>query len=360
MLAKQQRLILSPYTELYTILIPKDNLLRRMDELVDFSFVYEELNESYCHNNGRTAVDPVRMFKYLLLKSIFDLSDVDLVERSKTDLSFKFFLHMAPEEEVIDSSLPICLTDPDSRGMENNGKSEVCYNVQTVVDSKNCLIIDTEVVNDINDLNQLSNMSTNAKKTLNKRKITVIADTGYYNAQEIKNCISKKIKVYIKKPIANNKTGDAAYRKERFNYVAEDDKYICPEGMELPFAEYTTKNTVKYKRYKGTQCQNCSKKSLCTQAKEGRNIQRLLDEDIIEKNITDTKNNINIYKKRRCIVEHPFGTIKRNLNYTYFLRQGLASVNTEAASIFVAYNLKRVVNILSVQGAIQKLQLHCS
>ena len=97
MLVKQQRLILSPYTELYTILIPKDNLLRKMDELVDFSFVYEELNESYCHNNGRTAVDPVRMFKYLLLKSIFDLSDVDLVERSKTDLSFKFFLHMAPE-----------------------------------------------------------------------------------------------------------------------------------------------------------------------------------------------------------------------------------------------------------------------
>jgi transposase len=76
-----------------------------MDELVDFSFVYEELNETYCHDNGRMAVDPVRMFKYLLLKSIFDLSDVDLVERTKTDLSFKFFLHMAPEETVIEPSL---------------------------------------------------------------------------------------------------------------------------------------------------------------------------------------------------------------------------------------------------------------
>ncbi|MCM3342957.1 transposase, partial [Paenibacillus sp. MER TA 81-3] len=77
--------------------VPKDNLLRRMDELVDFGFVYEELHVNYCHDNGRTAVDPVRMFKYLLLKSIFDLSDVDLVERSKYDLSFKLFLHMAPE-----------------------------------------------------------------------------------------------------------------------------------------------------------------------------------------------------------------------------------------------------------------------
>ncbi|BCG59370.1 IS1182 family transposase [Paenibacillus sp. URB8-2] len=105
MLPKQQSLILSPYIELYNILVPQDHMLRKMDELVDFSFVYEELQESYCHDNGRTAQDPVRMFKYLLLKSMFDLSDVDLVERSKTDLAFKFFLHMAPEEEVIEPSL---------------------------------------------------------------------------------------------------------------------------------------------------------------------------------------------------------------------------------------------------------------
>ncbi|MFB5269497.1 transposase, partial [Paenibacillus enshidis] len=105
MLPKQHNLVLSPYIELYNILIPKDNLLRRINELVDFTFVYEELKESYCHNNGRTAQDPIRMFKYLLLKTIFDLSDVDLVERSKTDLAFKFFLDLAPEESVIDPSL---------------------------------------------------------------------------------------------------------------------------------------------------------------------------------------------------------------------------------------------------------------
>ncbi|GAC44001.1 transposase and inactivated derivative, partial [Paenibacillus popilliae ATCC 14706] len=49
----------------------------------------------------------IRMFKYLLLKAIFELSDVDIVERSKYDLSFKsfkFFLGMAPEDSVIDPS----------------------------------------------------------------------------------------------------------------------------------------------------------------------------------------------------------------------------------------------------------------
>lgn len=104
MIQKQTSLALSPYMSLYDIIIPKDNLLRQMNELVDFSFIYDELMTVYCPNNGRVAIDPVRLFKYLLLKSIFDISDVDVVERSKYDMSFKYFLGMTPEEEVIDAS----------------------------------------------------------------------------------------------------------------------------------------------------------------------------------------------------------------------------------------------------------------
>lgn len=104
MIQQQQSMIFSPYMEIYDLVVPKDNLLRKLNELVDFSFVYEELKENYCLDNGRNAIDPVRMFKYLLMKSIYDLSDVDIVERSKYDMSFKYFLHMAPEETVIESS----------------------------------------------------------------------------------------------------------------------------------------------------------------------------------------------------------------------------------------------------------------
>lgn len=104
MLQNQQSMILSPYTEIYDLVVPKDNFLRKLNELVDFSFVYDELKNKYCHTNGRNAINPIRMFKYLLLKTIFDLSDVDIVERSKYDMSFKFFLDMAPEEAVIEPS----------------------------------------------------------------------------------------------------------------------------------------------------------------------------------------------------------------------------------------------------------------
>ena len=104
MLNQQEELILSPYIKLYDAVVPKDNQLRKINDLIDFGFVYDELKDKYSLENGRTAISPIRMFKYLLLKAIFDLSDVDIVERSKYDMSFKYFLDMAPEEEVINSS----------------------------------------------------------------------------------------------------------------------------------------------------------------------------------------------------------------------------------------------------------------
>ncbi len=104
MIKQQQTMVLSPYMDIYDLVIPKDNILRKIKELIDFSFIYDELLNKYCLDNGRNAINPIRMFKYLLLKSIFDLSDVDVVERSKYDMSFKYFLDMAPEDVVIEPS----------------------------------------------------------------------------------------------------------------------------------------------------------------------------------------------------------------------------------------------------------------
>lgn len=98
MITTQQSLPLSAYSELYDLLVPKDNILRQIHDLVDFQFVYTELVQKYTLDNGRPAEDPVRMFKYLLLKTIFDLSDVDVVSHTLYDLSFKYFLDLTPED----------------------------------------------------------------------------------------------------------------------------------------------------------------------------------------------------------------------------------------------------------------------
>src|SRR5471030_1486155 len=104
MLTQQQQIQFSAFSGLYDLIVPKDNLLRKINELIDFTFIYEELVGKYCPNNGRSAESPIRMFKYLLLKTIYTVSDVDIVERSRYDMSFKYFLEMSPEQEVIDPS----------------------------------------------------------------------------------------------------------------------------------------------------------------------------------------------------------------------------------------------------------------
>lgn len=104
MLLQQQQIQFSQYSSLYALIVPEDNLLRRINDLIDFSFIYDELATKYCSNNGRVAECPIRMFKYLLLKVIYTLSDVDVVDRSRFDMSFKYFLGMLPEDDVINPS----------------------------------------------------------------------------------------------------------------------------------------------------------------------------------------------------------------------------------------------------------------
>lgn len=101
---KQPTLPLYNSIAIYEKLVPKSNLLRKMNDLLDFSFVYDELSNKYCKNNGRTSEDPIKLFKYLLLKCLFHLSDVDVVEQSQYDLSFRYFLGMDLEEGLINPS----------------------------------------------------------------------------------------------------------------------------------------------------------------------------------------------------------------------------------------------------------------
>lgn len=105
MLSNQVELNLSSYSDLYNLVVPKSNFLRKIKELVDFSFIYNELENKYCLVNGRNAKSPILLFKYLLLKYLYNLSDEGVVDRSRYDLSFKFFLDLTPEDEVIHPSL---------------------------------------------------------------------------------------------------------------------------------------------------------------------------------------------------------------------------------------------------------------
>lgn len=79
----------------------------------------------------------------------------------------------------------------------------------------------------------------------------------------------------------------------------------------------------------------------CTSSASRCTIQRWEHEDILESIHQDTWNNNDIYKQRRCIVEHLFGTIERSLGYSFFLWWKIDNVEAGTASMFIAYNFKR-------------------
>ena len=246
------------------------------------------------------------------------------------------------------------LIDPDSKRMKNNGALDICYNVQSVVDAKNHFVVDISTTNDINDQNQLYAMAKDATDLLDSEECTVIADTGYYNATGIKSCIDDGMTVLIKKAKANNRTKDNEFRKEKFKYDPVEDIYICPVGQQLEFFENTSKNGMKYRKYKCGACGGCKYRDKCTSSKNGRTLQRWEHEDVLEAVCKETLDKNETYKQRRCIVEHPFGTIKRSLGYSFFLRKRAENVDAEASFMFIAYNFKRLLSMFSTKELIAK------
>lgn len=145
MIQAQRTMVLSPYAAIYDMVIPEDHRLRKINDLVDFSFVYEELSSKYCPDNGRTAIDPIRMFKYLLLKVMDTLSDIDVVERSRYDMSYKYFLGMAPEDPVID---PSSLTKFRKLRLKDSGMLDLLINKTVALAMDKGIIKSTTIIVD--------------------------------------------------------------------------------------------------------------------------------------------------------------------------------------------------------------------
>ena len=253
------------------------------------------------------------------------------------------------------SETQISLTDPDSRAMLNNQKIEVCYNVQTTVDSKHKLIVDHEVTNEATDYGQLSQISKRAKEILGVEELEVLADKGYYNGKEVKECIENGIIPYIPKPAGNKgvSTSEAGYHKGRFRYDAEEDIYICPAGSKLFFKGIAHYRGKVMRIYKGEGCPGCRLRDKCIRNGKRRVIYRWEHENILEemgKRVQADKEKVRV---RQWLSEHPLGTIKRSFNQGYLLLKGLEKVSAEASLSVLAYNIKRVINIVGLKELIE-------
>lgn len=312
-----------------------------------------------------------QMDKYLHdLKSAEGENDIDpqavlQLKKKIDDYKAKLDEYYDTKKNMEDNNLSqITLTDPDSRMMSSHGNSDISFNMQTAVDSENSLIVATDVVSDVNDTNQLENMVNKASENLGTVPESSIADMGYFNAEQISNCEKLGTKVFVKRPKTKNSTNVSEFAADKFNFIPEKNIYICPMGKELTFSRFLRKkknkddehSSIVGLEYSCSACANCPYLDKCTSSVDGRRITRNVYQDtldIVQKRFED---NPEVYTLRKSVVEHPFGTIKRSLGYTYFLRRGLESVTTEATLICLAYDFKRLGNIAKIPDILDKMK----
>lgn len=266
--------------------------------------------------------------------------------------------HEALQQQLEESGdRQISLTDPDARSMPvGKGRgTEVAYNVQVSVDAKHKLIVDHEVTNKATDLGQLSPMALRAKEVLQVETLEVVADMGYYDGKHIKACLEEGITPYIPKANTSANSRLGLYGKRDFRYDADNDCYWCPAGEALNFRFQTTELGRDIRYYATSACRGCELRPRCTRSKGGRRITRWVDEALLDEMARRVRAEPEKVKRRKAIAEHPFGTIKHGMNQGYFLTRGLANVRCEMSLTVLAYNIKRVINILGAQKMVGAL-----
>jgi hypothetical protein len=250
----------------------------------------------------------------------------------------------------------VSLTDPQSRSMRVGHGVEVSYNVQIVVDHRHKLVLEHEVVNEVTDQGQLSTMAKKAKETLEVESLEVVADRGYYNGEEVKACEQSGITAYVPKPNNSSNLKRGLFTKEDFVYDGGKDCYRCRAGKELSYRFNSVEQGRPVRSYEIFGCNSCELKSKCSINQRGRRrITRWVDEAILEAMARRVAEHPEKVELRKCLAEHPFGTIKRAMNQGYFLMRGLTKVGAETSLTILAYNLKRVINILGVRTMVEAL-----
>ena len=259
-------------------------------------------------------------------------------------------LRAAPDGQV-------SLTDPDARSMATSGRGTgiVGYNVQTAVDSKHHLIVAHEVTNVGHDRTQLASMAKQARSATGNEDLTVVADRGYFNGPEILECDQSGMTPLVPKPLTSNSKADGRFDKRDFVYIAEDDEYRCPAGQRAIKRFTTIERGMTLHKYWSSACPRCPLKAQCTTG-DYRRITRWEHEAVLEAMQERLDQQPDAMKLRRQTVEHPFGTLKAWMGATHFLTKRLPRVSTEMSLHVLAYNLKRVLQIVGIGPLMQAMR----
>jgi transposase len=251
-------------------------------------------------------------------------------------------------------------TDPDCANMRSIQGKHASYNVQSVVDDKNGLIVHAEAVQDATDVNQFARQIEQAHEVLQKSCETACADAGYADTEELEKIDSQGIEVIVPSQRQALHEEEKPFSKSQFSYDKKRDCYWCPAGQRLDYVGTDRGNGKRHYLITDPElCHRCEHYGLCTKAKRGRKIIRLALQELKEKLEAKYEQvaSQQIYARRKTRVEHPFGHMKRNLKTDAFLLRGDSGVQAETSLLGTCFNIARMITIMGVGKLIEKLSV---
>lgn len=248
----------------------------------------------------------------------------------------------------------ISTSDPDSRNlMLRNNICEVAYSAQTTVDAKHNLLIDYKLSN-TNDTKAMGPMLIRAVDILGTNTFTALYDKGYYDGPMLKQAqdIGVNAIVAVRGLASSSRAPDERYNVQHFRYNADNDCYTCPENNVLSTnGNWYKSPNGKFKQYKTKACKGCQARALCTSAKNGKIISRSAYARYYKENQERFDQNKELYTQRQAIVEHPYGTIKRQWGFSYIsTKKGMHKASADVGLMFTAYNFRRLINIIGAKN----------
>jgi hypothetical protein len=311
------------------------------------------------HHNGTVVQNEIQRIEKKINEYLVALERADQEEEERKEPSgreIRAALEMLKERKAgfeelytqVQAEGEISTVDPESRLMHSGGDSRllnVGHNVQTVVDGKYHMITDFEVTNNSGDSGELHRMSVKALEELEVEEITNLADRGYYNGEDLFACERDGVTCLVAKPETGPKKTEGFAHKD-FKYDQEKDVYECPCGKELRYMRNHRSSAGKERRIYANYeaCAHCERKAECTTYRY-REVMRLTTQDTLDIVDERTRKNKELYRRRSEIVEHVFGTVKAVWGYKQYLCRGKVKVTAETAMAYLAYNMRRTINI---------------
>jgi hypothetical protein len=228
--------------------------------------------------------------------------------------------------------------------------------VEAAVDAEHHLIVAHAVTNVGSDRAQVAPMGLMAQQVTGCGTLTVLADRGYLNGDQVLACEGTGVLPCVPKTLTSGNAKRGLFTGQDFVYDPEKDHYTCPAGQHLTKGPTRSDRRDDIDHYRNlTACPACALKPRCT-ADSARRIKRWVHEGVLDAMQGRLDRMPDAMKIRRQTVEHPFGTLKAWMGATHFLTRTLPKVKTEMSLQVLAYNIKRMIQIFGVGPLIMAIR----